>query len=110
MLLILVSQRADEVAIRLLGTEWMKQRLLEEELRQRGKGPSILELLLVLYVIGFIWEEVQEIISVGINNYLRNMWNFIDFLKNSLYVSVFCLRWEVIMFHFTIINCNCICL
>lgn len=70
----------------------MKQRLAEEELRQRGKGPTKLELLLVVYVIGFIWEEVQEIISVGINNYLRNMWNFIDFLKNSLYVSVFCLR------------------
>lgn len=78
--------------MRLFGTEWMKKLLAEEELRQRGKGPTKLELLLILYVAGFIWEEVQEIVSVGINNYLRNMWNFIDFLRNSLYISVLCLR------------------
>ncbi|EDW89546.1 transient-receptor-potential-like protein isoform X2 [Drosophila yakuba] len=91
-ILILVSQRADDDFVRIFGTARMKKELAEQELRQRGQTPSKLELLVVLYVIGFVWEEVQEIFAVGMKNYLRNMWNFIDFLRNSLYVSVMCLR------------------
>ncbi|XP_065366954.1 transient-receptor-potential-like protein [Calliphora vicina] len=91
-ILILVSQRADDDVIRMLGSERMKKQLAEQQLRQRGQGPTKLEMLVVLYLFGFMWEEVQEIFSVGIRNYLRNMWNFIDFLRNSLYVSVVCLR------------------
>lgn len=67
---------------------------MEEQLRrQRGNGPSPLELLVVLYVIGFIWEETQEILNEGIRSYLRNMWNFIDFSRNSLYCLVALLRY-----------------
>uniref|UniRef100_A0A1I8N2Y0 Transient receptor ion channel domain-containing protein n=1 Tax=Musca domestica TaxID=7370 RepID=A0A1I8N2Y0_MUSDO len=91
-ILILVSQRADEDVIRILGSDRMKQQLLEEKMRQRGRGPTKLELLVVLYVFGFMWEEVQEIFNVGMKCYLRNMWNFIDFLRNSLYISVMCMR------------------
>ncbi|XP_033153959.1 transient-receptor-potential-like protein isoform X2 [Drosophila mauritiana] len=91
-ILILVSQRADDDFVRIFGTTRMKKELAEQELRQRGQTPSKLELIVVLYVIGFVWEEVQEIFAVGMKSYLRNMWNFIDFLRNSLYVSVMCLR------------------
>nr|XP_014085675.1 transient-receptor-potential-like protein isoform X3 [Bactrocera oleae] len=91
-ILILVSQRADDDVIRLFGTERMRQTLAEEQLRQRGKAPTKLELLVVFYVFGFMFEEVQEIFTLGMKSYLRNMWNFIDFLRNSLYVSVMCLR------------------
>ena len=41
---------------------------------------------------GFIWEETMEIFVEGIRSYLRNMWNFIDFTRNSLYVCVALLR------------------
>lgn len=34
----------------------------------------------------------MEIYLEGIKEYLRNMWNFIDFSRNSLYVAVFMLR------------------
>ncbi|XP_022229777.2 transient-receptor-potential-like protein isoform X1 [Drosophila obscura] len=91
-ILILVSQRADDDFVRIFGTARMKAKLVEQELRQRGQAPSKLELVVVLYVAGFMWEEVQEIFAVGMKNYLRNMWNFIDFLRNTLYVSVMCLR------------------
>ncbi|SPP74037.1 transient-receptor-potential-like protein isoform X4 [Drosophila guanche] len=90
--LILVSQRADDDFVRIFGTTRMKAKLVEQELRQRGQPPSKLELVVVLYVAGFMWEEVQEIHAVGMKNYLRNMWNCIDFLRNTLYVSVMCLR------------------
>jgi len=91
-ILILVSQRADDDFVRIFGSARMKKELAEQELRQRGQAPTKLELMVVLYVIGFVWEEVQEIFAVGMKSYLRNMWNFIDFLRNSLYVCVMCLR------------------
>jgi transient-receptor-potential-like protein len=90
--LILVSQRAEIQVILLFGTEKMKEAMRESLKKQRGNPPTPLELLVVLYVLGFIWEETQEIFGEGIRSYLRNMWNFIDFSRNSLYVFVFMLR------------------
>ncbi|KFB51162.1 calmodulin-binding protein trpl [Anopheles sinensis] len=91
-LLILVSQRAEVQVVLLFGTESMKRALQEELARQRGNGPTYLEGLVVIYVIGFIWEETQEIYIEGIRSYLRNMWNFIDFARNFLYCCVVLLR------------------
>lgn len=91
-ILILVSQRAEVQVVLLLGTDTMKQAMLEAMKKQRGNPPTPLELLLVLYVFGFIWQETQEIFSEGIRSYLRNMWNFIDFSRNSLYCFVFLFR------------------
>ncbi|XP_058116819.1 transient-receptor-potential-like protein [Anopheles ziemanni] len=91
-LLILVSQRAEVQVVLLFGTESMKRALQEELARQRGNGPTYLECLVVIYVIGFIWEETQEIFIEGIRSYLRNMWNFIDFARNFLYCCVVLLR------------------
>nr|XP_049697241.1 transient-receptor-potential-like protein isoform X1 [Helicoverpa armigera] len=92
LILILVSQRAEVQAIQLFGPEWMVKELEKELLKQRGNGPTYLELVVVVYVLGFIWEETQEIYIEGIRSYLRNMWNFIDFTRNSLYVAVAVLR------------------
>lgn len=70
----------------------MKETMVATLKKQRGTPPTPLELLVVLYVLGFIWEETQEILNEGIKSYLRNMWNFIDFSRNSLYCSVIFLR------------------
>lgn len=87
-----MSQRAEIQVVLLLGTESMKRAIEEQLLRQRGNLPTPLEILVVVYVLGFIWEETQEIYIEGIKSYLRNMWNFIDFSRNSLYCFVFLLR------------------
>ncbi|KAJ2941134.1 hypothetical protein O0L34_g10369 [Tuta absoluta] len=92
LILILVSQRAEVQVIQLFGPQWMVDELEEELKKQRGNGPTYLELVVVIYVLGFIWEETQEIFIEGIRSYLRNMWNFIDFTRNSLYVAVMLLR------------------
>lgn len=92
MILILVSQRAEVQLVMMFGTENMKQTMIEQLRRQRGNGPTPLEYLVVVYVIGFIWEETQEILNEGIRSYLRNMWNFIDFSRNTLYCLVAVLR------------------
>lgn len=41
---------------------------------------------------GFIFEEAREMYVEGMNNYLRDLWNFIDFTRNLLYCLVFLLR------------------
>ncbi|CAG5054101.1 unnamed protein product [Parnassius apollo] len=66
--------------------------LNKELLKQRGNAPTYLEIAVFIYVLGFIWEETQEIYVEGIHSYLRNLWNFIDFTRNSLYVAVALLR------------------
>lgn len=70
----------------------MKQSVLEKYEKQRGNPPAILEYVVAVYVLGFIYEETREMYVEGINNYLRNMWNFIDFTRNFLYCIVFLLR------------------
>ncbi|KAF4532038.1 hypothetical protein B566_EDAN015017 [Ephemera danica] len=92
LLLILVSQRAEVLFIEILGTESMKAELREQLKQQRGNGPTMLEMSVVIYVAGFICEETKEIAREGIGSYLRNMWNIIDFTRNSLYVAVIMLR------------------
>ncbi|XP_063238100.1 transient-receptor-potential-like protein [Bacillus rossius redtenbacheri] len=92
LLLILVSQRAEVHFIQLFGSEGMNTALQEQLMKQRGNGPSFLEWVVVIYVLGFIWEETSEIMVEGVRSYLRNMWNFIDFMRNSLYVAVMLLR------------------
>ncbi|XP_052744567.1 transient-receptor-potential-like protein isoform X2 [Bicyclus anynana] len=91
-LLIMVSLRAEVEIVQMFGTENMIKQLQMELKKQRGNGPTYLEMMVMVYVLGFIWQETQEIYVVGMRSYLRNMWNFIDFTRNFLYVLVALLR------------------
>ncbi|XP_036345476.1 transient receptor potential-gamma protein-like, partial [Rhagoletis pomonella] len=39
-----------------------------------------------------IWSEVKQLWDVGLQEYLNDMWNVIDFVTNSLYVATVALR------------------
>lgn len=41
---------------------------------------------------GFIWEEVKEISRHGMRKYMRNMWNLMDLMRDSLYLFTMLLR------------------
>ncbi|KAF7285043.1 hypothetical protein GWI33_012349 [Rhynchophorus ferrugineus] len=88
LLLILVSLRADD----LLFEYFDPDSKIDTNQKQRGNPPTIIEIAVLVYVIGFIVEEAQEIFTEGINSYLRNLWNFIDFTRNLFYVLTFVLR------------------
>lgn len=51
-LLILVSLRVEVQIIELFGTQSMKRALEEQLQRQRGNGPSLLEMIVAVYVMG----------------------------------------------------------
>lgn len=41
---------------------------------------------------GLIWSEVKQLWDVGLQEYIHDMWNVIDFITNSLYVATVALR------------------
>jgi len=92
-LLVLVSQRAETQFIELFGTESMNKSLQLRQLRQRGNGPSYIELLILHFVIGYIWQEILDVRRDGLKRYLaHNGWNYVEFARNKMYVIVIALR------------------
>ncbi|XP_042886477.1 transient-receptor-potential-like protein [Penaeus japonicus] len=92
LMLILVSVRFENLVIWLFGTENMRRNLAEAMRKQRGNLPTPTECLVVLWVFGFIWEEIKEIYRHGLRKYLRNMWNILDIMRDSLYICTLFLR------------------
>lgn len=41
---------------------------------------------------GLIWSEVKQLWDIGLQEYVNDMWNVIDFVTNSLYVATVALR------------------
>lgn len=48
--------------------------------------------LILAWVSGLIWSEVKQLWDVGLEEYINDMWNVIDFVTMSLYVATFALR------------------
>ncbi|XP_014255140.2 transient receptor potential-gamma protein isoform X2 [Cimex lectularius] len=59
---------------------------------KRGSLPTIIEWLILGWVAGLMWSEVKQLWDVGLEDYLADMWNVIDFITNSLYVATVALR------------------
>lgn len=53
--------------------------------------------LILAWVTGLIWSEVKQLWDVGLEEYVNDMWNVIDFVTNSLYVATVALR--VVAYH-----------
>ncbi|UYV75645.1 TRPC1 [Cordylochernes scorpioides] len=81
-LLILASQRAEYLA-----AGWT-----ERAYHQRGQLPGGVETAIMVYVLGFIWMEIRQLWSVGLVEYVKDMWNMVDFIVNTLYLAWIVLR------------------
>lgn len=92
LMLILFSVRFEELFIFFLGTESMRMNLTESLKMQRGNKPTFIECTILLYVFGFLWEEIKEIHKDGVGKYFRNMWNILDVMRDTLYISTMFLR------------------
>ncbi|XP_053973778.1 transient receptor potential-gamma protein isoform X2 [Hylaeus volcanicus] len=88
-MLILASQRIESV----IGG-WTGQDVVEQEQAptKRGAAPTIVEWFILAWVSGLIWSEVKQLWDVGLEEYVNDMWNVIDFVTNSLYVATVALR------------------
>ncbi|CAL4063184.1 unnamed protein product [Meganyctiphanes norvegica] len=92
LLLILVSVRFEELVVWYLGTPSMKERLIEHMKRQRGNLPTPTECFILLYVFGFLYDEVKEMWHRGFKKYMLNMWNLMDIGRDMCYIGCLLLR------------------
>ncbi|XP_031782133.1 transient receptor potential-gamma protein isoform X4 [Nasonia vitripennis] len=88
-MLILASQRIESV----IGV-WTGRDISEHEIEptKRGAAPTLVEWFILAWVSGLIWSEVKQLWDVGLEEYVNDMWNVIDFVTNSLYVATVALR------------------
>lgn len=70
----LVSQRAEIEIVKLFGSDETIKSMDIELTKQRGAAPSLLECIVILYVIGFIWQEMREVYHLS-NIYKNNSKN-----------------------------------
>uniref|UniRef100_U5ENB5 Putative transient receptor potential channel n=1 Tax=Corethrella appendiculata TaxID=1370023 RepID=U5ENB5_9DIPT len=89
-LLMLVSQRIETVVGGFWGDE--ATTVIDEVPTKRGAGPTLIEWFILSWVSGLIWSEVKQLWDVGLQEYVNDMWNVIDFVTNSLYVATVALR------------------
>ncbi|KAI9585788.1 hypothetical protein GQX74_001635 [Glossina fuscipes] len=88
-LLMLASQRIETF---IGGWFWSETKAVihhqvEELPTKRGAKPTFIEWLILAWVSGLIWSEVKQLWDVGLQEYLNDMWNVIDFVTNSLYYA-----------------------
>uniref|UniRef100_A0A1I8II44 ANK_REP_REGION domain-containing protein n=1 Tax=Macrostomum lignano TaxID=282301 RepID=A0A1I8II44_9PLAT len=60
---------------------------MELKMKERGAGPSAVELIIVTYVMGFVWQEIKQLWNEGAKAYVTDMWNLLDFATNALYIA-----------------------
>ena len=48
--------------------------------------------LLSAHYSGLVWSEIKQLWDVGLQEYVGDMWNVIDFVTNALYVATVALR------------------
>uniref|UniRef100_A0A182TJL8 Transient receptor ion channel domain-containing protein n=1 Tax=Anopheles melas TaxID=34690 RepID=A0A182TJL8_9DIPT len=90
-LLMLASQRIETVMGGVWGEPDVSQQH-DEVPTKRGASPTLIEWLILAWVSGLIWSEVKQLWDVGLQEYVNDMWNVIDFVTNSLYVATVALR------------------
>ncbi|XP_073996025.1 transient receptor potential cation channel gamma isoform X2 [Rhodnius prolixus] len=93
-LLILASQRIETLLDWTTNGESgnLTESVIKSEPTKRGSMPTIIEWLILGWVAGLMWSEVKQLWDVGLEDYLADMWNVIDFITNSLYVATVALR------------------
>uniref|UniRef100_A0A5K3F7S5 Ion_trans domain-containing protein n=2 Tax=Mesocestoides corti TaxID=53468 RepID=A0A5K3F7S5_MESCO len=64
------------------------------EVRQltRGPDPNLIELLIAWWVFGFVWSEMKQIWEEGFKAYVRQWWNWLDFIMLTLFLTTVGLR------------------
>ena len=53
---------------------------------------SVLNFLIYVIFLGLVWSEIKQLWDVGLQEYVGDMWNVIDFVTNALYVATVALR------------------
>ncbi|XP_042237960.1 transient receptor potential protein-like isoform X2 [Homarus americanus] len=92
MLLALASQRFEYLVIEWFGNAWLKSVLDDWKMRERGSLPGLVEVCVVLYVFSLIWGEIKSLWNEGLMEYIKDLWNIIDYITNFFFMTWILLR------------------
>ncbi|XP_069495499.1 short transient receptor potential channel 4 isoform X1 [Ambystoma mexicanum] len=68
------------------------QHINRTELHMQGPPPTIVEWMILPWVLGFIWGEIKQMWDGGFQDYIHDWWNLMDFVMNSLYLATISLK------------------
>ncbi|XP_072315568.1 short transient receptor potential channel 4-like [Eucyclogobius newberryi] len=58
----------------------------------QGPVPTAVEWMILPWVLGFIWTEIKQMWDSGLEDYVDDWWNLMDFIMNSLYLATISLK------------------
>ncbi|XP_055249431.1 short transient receptor potential channel 5 [Moschus berezovskii] len=68
------------------------QHIVRTDLHIQGPPPTVVEWMILPWVLGFIWGEIKEMWDGGFTEYIHDWWNLMDFAMNSLYLATISLK------------------
>ncbi|XP_074906607.1 short transient receptor potential channel 4 isoform X2 [Buteo buteo] len=68
------------------------QHIARSDVRLQGPPPTIVEWMILPWVLGFIWGEIKQMWDGGLQDYIHDWWNLMDFVMNSLYLATISLK------------------
>ncbi|XP_036814235.1 short transient receptor potential channel 5 [Oncorhynchus mykiss] len=68
------------------------QHIARTNLHMQGPPPTVVEWMILPWVLGFIWAEIKEMWDGGFTEYIHDWWNLMDFAMNSLYLATISLK------------------
>ncbi|XP_036451510.1 LOW QUALITY PROTEIN: short transient receptor potential channel 4a [Colossoma macropomum] len=68
------------------------QHIVPQAPMRQGPPPTIVEWMILPWVLGFIWAEIKQMWDGGLQDYIHDWWNLMDFVMNSLYLATISLK------------------
>ncbi|NXC44649.1 TRPC4 protein, partial [Penelope pileata] len=68
------------------------QHIDRSDVSMQGPPPTIVEWMILPWVLGFIWGEIKQMWDGGLQDYIHDWWNLMDFVMNSLYLATISLK------------------
>ncbi|TSK49676.1 Short transient receptor potential channel 4 [Bagarius yarrelli] len=68
------------------------QRIVPTDPNRQGPKPTTVEWMILPWVLGFIWTEIKQMWDGGLQDYIHDWWNLMDFVMNSLYLATISLK------------------
>ncbi|KAI1893610.1 hypothetical protein AGOR_G00125490 [Albula goreensis] len=68
------------------------QHIVSTDPNRQGPVPTTVEWMILPWVLGFIWTEIKQMWDGGLQDYIHDWWNLMDFVMNSLYLATISLK------------------
>ena len=73
------------VFLDLPGAEWLAGIKASWEKHERGSLPTIVEMLVIVWVNALVLKELRALYREGLLEYFSNMWNLVDIMRQVLH-------------------------